>query len=152
MAEAAASNHGEDFQRCWQLFEAEIQNYAGDDPLDLWDRFIQWAEPLLPPTEKDLLVSVFEKLVKNFMNVKKYSNDPRYINYLLKLINCSTTPLEFCNYMYGQGIGHKISCVPTLLGQRNLRWKGKVWMADSVFQKGIQKFCRTIGYVAPQYG
>ncbi|XP_072912059.1 mitotic checkpoint serine/threonine-protein kinase BUB1 [Hemitrygon akajei] len=146
----AASSIREDFRRCWQQFEAEIQSYAGDDPLDLWDRFIQWAEPLLPPTEKDELVSVLEKLVKNFMNVKKYSNDPRYVNYLLKLINCSTTPLEFFNYMDGQGIGTK-SAAFYLAWAEVLEMNGNALMANSILQKGIQNSAEPLDLLVHHY-
>ncbi|XP_072102981.1 mitotic checkpoint serine/threonine-protein kinase BUB1 isoform X2 [Mobula birostris] len=146
----AASGLREDFQRCWQQFEAKLQSYAGDDPLDLWDRFIQWAEPLLPPTEKDELVSVLEKLVKNFMNVKKYSNDPRYVNYLLKLINCSTTPLEFFNYMDDQGIGTK-SAAFYLAWAELLEMKGNALMANSILQKGIQNSAEPLDILVHQY-
>ncbi|XP_078256403.1 mitotic checkpoint serine/threonine-protein kinase BUB1 isoform X2 [Rhinoraja longicauda] len=139
-----------DFQRCWRQFEIMIQSYTGDDPLAPWDRFIQWVEPLLPPTEKDLLVSVFEKLVKNFMNDKRYSNDPRYINYFLKLINCSTTPLEFFDYMHGHGIGTK-SAAFYLAWAEVLEMKGNVSMADSVFHRAIENSAQPLEMLLHQY-
>ncbi|XP_048452814.1 mitotic checkpoint serine/threonine-protein kinase BUB1 isoform X1 [Rhincodon typus] len=140
-----------DFQECWQMFEAKVQSYAGDDPLDLWDRFIQWIEPLLPPTEKDVLVSVLEKLVKNFMSDKKYSNDPRYVNYWLKLISCSTTPLDFYNYMYSQEVGIK-SAALYLAWANVLEMKGNFQIADSIFQKGIQNSAEPVDMLIHHYG
>ncbi|XP_041044229.1 mitotic checkpoint serine/threonine-protein kinase BUB1 [Carcharodon carcharias] len=140
-----------DFQECWQMFEAKIQSYAGDDPLDLWDRFLQWAEPLLPPAEKGILVSVLERLVKNFMDDKKYYNDPRYINYWLKLINCSTTPLDFYNYMYNQGVGIK-SAALYLAWAQVLEMKGNFQIADSIFQKGIQNVAEPVDMLIHHYG
>ncbi|XP_067841186.1 mitotic checkpoint serine/threonine-protein kinase BUB1 [Heptranchias perlo] len=137
-----------DFQQCWQMFEAKIQSYTGDDPLDLWDRFIQWAEPLL--YEKDVLVSVLERLVKNFMGDKKYSNDPRYVNYWLKLINCSTTPLDFYNYMYSQEVGTK-SAALYLAWAEVLEVKGNIQIADSIFQKGIQNSAEPVDMLLHQY-
>ncbi|XP_072407526.1 mitotic checkpoint serine/threonine-protein kinase BUB1 [Chiloscyllium punctatum] len=140
-----------DFQETWQMFEAKIQSYAGNDPLDLWDRFMQWIEPLLPPTEKDILVSVLEKLVKNFIGDKKYSNDPRYVNYWLKLINCSTTPLDFYNYMYSQEIGIK-SAALYLAWANALEMKGNFQIADSIFQKGIQHSAEPVDMLIHHYG
>uniref|UniRef100_UPI00398F021D mitotic checkpoint serine/threonine-protein kinase BUB1 isoform X2 n=1 Tax=Pristiophorus japonicus TaxID=55135 RepID=UPI00398F021D len=136
-----------DLQQCWQMFEAEIQSYVGDDPLDLWDRFIQWIDPLLPPADK---VSVLERLVKNFMDDNKYSNDPRYVNYWLKLINCSTTPLDFYSYMYSQGVGTK-SAALYLAWAQVLEVKGNVQIADSIFQKGIQNSAEPLDMLLHQY-
>ncbi|XP_072356169.1 mitotic checkpoint serine/threonine-protein kinase BUB1 isoform X1 [Scyliorhinus torazame] len=153
----AAASEGEaaigsrDFQECWQMFEAKIKSYAGDDPLDVWDRFIQWAELLLPPTEEGVLVSVLERLVKNFMDEKKYYNDPRYVNYWLKLINCSTTPLDFYNYMYSRGIGIKSAAV-YLAWAQVLEMKGNFQTADSIFQKGIHNSAEPMDMLMHHHG
>ncbi|XP_067883628.1 mitotic checkpoint serine/threonine-protein kinase BUB1 [Heterodontus francisci] len=149
--EPVGSRGSMDFQECWQMFEAKIQSYAGEDPLDLWDRFMQWAEASLPPTEREVLVSVLERLVKSFMDDEKYSNDPRYINYWLKLINCSTTPLDFYNYMYSQGIGTK-SAALYLAWAQVLEMKGNVQIADSIFQKGIQNSAEPVDTLICHYG
>ncbi|XP_078068429.1 mitotic checkpoint serine/threonine-protein kinase BUB1 isoform X2 [Mustelus asterias] len=149
--EAAAIGSNMDFEECWQMFEAKVQSYVGNDPLDLWDRFIQWAEPLLPPTEKGVLISVLERLVKNFMDDKKYSNDPRYVNYWLKLINCSTTPLDFYNFMYSQGIGIK-SAAFYLAWAQELEMKDDFQIADSIFEKGIQNSAQPVDMLIHHHG
>ncbi|XP_069743779.1 mitotic checkpoint serine/threonine-protein kinase BUB1 [Narcine bancroftii] len=135
----------------FRLFEAKIQSYAGDDPLDLWVRFVQWAEPRLLPAEKDVLISLMEKIVNNFRNDKKYSNDQRYIHCWLKLINNSTTPLEFFNHMYEQEIGTKLALF-YLAWAEVLEKKGKVSIADRVFQKGIQNAAQPQSMLLHQYG
>uniref|UniRef100_A0A4W3J5S1 Mitotic checkpoint serine/threonine-protein kinase BUB1 n=1 Tax=Callorhinchus milii TaxID=7868 RepID=A0A4W3J5S1_CALMI len=133
-----------------QSFEAEIQNYTGDDPLDMWDRFLQWAEQVIPPAEKDVLVSMSERLVKNFMNTEKYFNDPRYISYWLKLVNHSTDSFDFYNYMYTRGIGTQ-SAAFYLAWAHGFETQGSFQAADGIFRKGIENSAKPVDMFLHHY-
>ncbi|KAF7252452.1 Mitotic checkpoint serine/threonine-protein kinase BUB1 [Varanus komodoensis] len=70
-----------------QMFEACIQNYSGDDPLDPWYRYFQWVEEM-PETEErqNYLLQLLERLVKTFLNYERYHHDTRLISCCVKFV------------------------------------------------------------------
>ncbi|NXS43526.1 BUB1 kinase, partial [Balaeniceps rex] len=118
-------------------FEAQIQNYQGTDPLDPWDRYVQWIEGCLPLQEKqNRLPSLLEQLVKMFLSDKRYHQDSRFVNYCIKLAEFITSPCQYFDYLYGQGIGAKASNFYVAWAQQLLN-EGNVQCAGAVLQKGL---------------
>ncbi|XP_063299736.1 mitotic checkpoint serine/threonine-protein kinase BUB1 [Pelobates fuscus] len=126
-----------DLQSCVQLFEAHIQTYKGDDPLDLWERYVQWAEQALPPQEKRNILCLLERLVKNFIGDKRYSSDERYLKHCFKFAESMADPTPFFEYMHNQGIGHRSAPLYVIWAQQ-LEAKGDVQSANKLFQMGFQ--------------
>ena len=95
-----------------RMFEAHMQNYKGSDPLGEWERlafsvflsfkqatcclenkyypyfssYMQWVEDNFPEN-KEYLTTLLERLMKEFLDKKKYHSDPRFINYCLKFVS-----------------------------------------------------------------
>ncbi|KAK6297276.1 hypothetical protein J4Q44_G00318590 [Coregonus suidteri] len=61
-----------------QSFEESLSNYTGDDPLDPWDRFIEYLEKRLPAEDSKGMSLVLDRLVQRFLQEERYSNDIRY--------------------------------------------------------------------------
>ncbi|XP_039556633.1 mitotic checkpoint serine/threonine-protein kinase BUB1 beta-like, partial [Passer montanus] len=74
-----------------QEFEAEIRFYSGDDPLDVWERYIRWTEQAFPGGGKDgNLSAVLERAVQALHGQQRYYKDLRYLNLWLKFRPRST--------------------------------------------------------------
>ncbi|KFU98763.1 Mitotic checkpoint serine/threonine-protein kinase BUB1, partial [Pterocles gutturalis] len=118
-------------------YEAQIQNYRGSDPLEPWDRYAQWVEGCLPLQEKQTrLPGLLEQLVKVFLSDKRYHQDPRFVNHCIKLAEFITSPCQYFEYLYGQGVGAKASHLYIAWAQQLVN-DGNVQCAGAVLQKGL---------------
>ncbi|NWQ72362.1 BUB1 kinase, partial [Neopipo cinnamomea] len=118
-------------------YEAQIRNYRGPDPLEPWDRYAQWAEGCLPVQEKQSLwPRLLEELVKMFLGDTRYQQDPRFVNYCIKLVEFISSPGQYFEYLHGQGIGAKSSDF-YVAWARQLASEGNMQGAGVVLQKGL---------------
>ncbi|XP_031463095.1 mitotic checkpoint serine/threonine-protein kinase BUB1 beta isoform X2 [Phasianus colchicus] len=122
-----------------QEFESEIRFYSGDDPLDVWDRYIKWTEQTFPQGGKESnLSAVLERAVKALNKQQRYYQDPRYLSLWLKFGNCCNEPLDLYSYLHSQEIG-------TTLAQLYITWaeeleaRGSFKKADIIFQEGLNR-------------
>ncbi|XP_057577630.1 mitotic checkpoint serine/threonine-protein kinase BUB1 beta isoform X3 [Hippopotamus amphibius kiboko] len=122
-----------------RAFESEIRFYAGNDPLDVWDRYISWTEQNYPQGGKESNMStLLERAVEALQGEKRYYNDPRFLSLWLKLGHLCNEPLDMYSYLHNQGIG--IS-----LAQFYISWaeeyeaRENFKKADLIFQEGIQQ-------------
>ncbi|NWY57320.1 BUB1 kinase, partial [Chionis minor] len=100
-------------------------------------RYMRWVEGCLPLQEKqDRLPGLLEQLVKMFLSDKKYHQDPRFVSYCVKLAEFITSPCQYFDYLYGQGIGVKASNFYVAWAQQLVN-EGNVQHAGVVLQKGL---------------
>ncbi|KAF5893676.1 mitotic checkpoint serine/threonine-protein kinase BUB1 beta, partial [Clarias magur] len=123
-----------------QAYELELRMYDGDDPLDVWDRYMKWIEQTYPQGGKESgLTILLERAVMKFTEEKKYYNDSRYIDLWIKFAENSSDPLDVYRYMQAQGIG-------TMQASFYIAWseeyekRGNPRLADNIFQEGLK--CR----------
>ncbi|MCJ8737040.1 hypothetical protein PDJAM_G00019180 [Pangasius djambal] len=121
-----------------QAYELELRMYDGDDPLDVWDRYIKWIEQTYPQGGKESgLTVLLERAVMKFTEEKKYHNDSRYVDLWIKFTESCSDPLDIYRYMQAQGIG-------TMQASFYIAWseeyekRGNSRMADSIFQEGLK--------------
>ncbi|XP_058021066.1 mitotic checkpoint serine/threonine-protein kinase BUB1 [Ahaetulla prasina] len=134
-----------------QKFEAHIQNYRGNDPFDPWYRYFQWLEGMSEAEGKqNYLSSLLERLVKTFLNDKRYHDDMRFINCCVKFADFIDNPNQFFDYMYSQGVGNKSSILYISWAQQ-LGGQGNVPQARIVIQRGIQNEAQPIEKLHHQY-
>ncbi|XP_007480101.2 mitotic checkpoint serine/threonine-protein kinase BUB1 beta isoform X2 [Monodelphis domestica] len=121
-----------------RAFESEIRFYTGDDPLDVWVRYINWTEQNFPQGGKESNMStLLERAVEALQEERRYYNDPRFLSLWLKLGRLCNEPLDMYSYLHSQGIG--IS-----LAQFYISWaeeyeaKENYKKADLIFQEGFQ--------------
>ncbi|KAG8439977.1 hypothetical protein GDO86_005953 [Hymenochirus boettgeri] len=121
-----------------QTFELELRFYSGDDPLDVWDRYIKWAEQAFPQGGKESnLCILLERAVKIFHEEKRYYNDLRYVTICLKFANFCSEPLDLYSYLHSQGIGISQALL-YITWAEELEARGNYKKADSIFQEGMQ--------------
>ncbi|NWW95561.1 BUB1B kinase, partial [Rhynochetos jubatus] len=120
-------------------FESEIRFYAGDDPLDVWDRYIKWTEQTFPQGGKESnLAAILERAVKALNEQQRYYKDPRYLNLWLKFGNCCNEPLDLYRYLHSQEIGTTLALLYITWAEA-LEARGSFKKADLIFQEGLQR-------------
>ncbi|XP_009080371.1 PREDICTED: mitotic checkpoint serine/threonine-protein kinase BUB1 beta [Acanthisitta chloris] len=121
-----------------QEFESEIRFYSGDDPLDVWDRYIKWTEQTFPQGGKDgNLAAILERAVKALYEQQRYYKDPRYLRLWLKFGNYCTEPLDLYSYLRSQEIGTSLALL-YITWAEVLEDRGSFKKADLIFQEGLQ--------------
>uniref|UniRef100_H0ZA60 BUB1 mitotic checkpoint serine/threonine kinase B n=1 Tax=Taeniopygia guttata TaxID=59729 RepID=H0ZA60_TAEGU len=122
-----------------QEFEAEIRFYCGDDPLDVWERYIKWTEQAFPGGGKDgNLAAVLERAVQALHGQQRYYKDPRYLNLWLKFGDCCNEPLDLYGYLHSQEIGTTLAPLYITWAEA-LEARGSFRKADLIFQEGLQR-------------
>uniref|UniRef100_A0A8C3B8E4 Mitotic checkpoint serine/threonine-protein kinase BUB1 beta n=1 Tax=Cairina moschata TaxID=8855 RepID=A0A8C3B8E4_CAIMO len=122
-----------------QEFESEIRFYSGDDPLDVWDRYIKWTEQTFPQGGKESnLSAVLERAVRALNEEKRYYKDPRYLNLWLKFGNCCNEPLDLYSYLHSQEIGTTLALL-YITWAEELEARGSFKKADLIFQEGLNR-------------
>ncbi|NXX96615.1 BUB1B kinase, partial [Centropus bengalensis] len=120
-------------------FESEIRFYSGDDPLDVWDRYVRWTEQSFPQGGKESnLAAILERAVKALNNQQRYYKDPRYLNLWLKFGNFCNEPLDLYSYLHSQEIGTTLALL-YITWAEVLEARGNFKKADIIFQEGLQR-------------
>ncbi|KAM6069413.1 mitotic checkpoint serine/threonine-protein kinase BUB1 beta isoform 2-T2 [Theristicus caerulescens] len=122
-----------------QEFESAIRFYSGDDPLDVWDRYIKWTEQTFPQGGKESnLAAILERAVKALNEQQRYYKDPRYLNIWLKFGNYCNEPLDLYSYLHSQEIGTTLALL-YITWAEVLEARGSFKKADLIFQEGLQR-------------
>ncbi|XP_034624908.1 mitotic checkpoint serine/threonine-protein kinase BUB1 beta [Trachemys scripta elegans] len=138
LAQQETSSHTA-IQQQKQEFESEIRFYSGDDPLDVWDRYIKWTEQTFPQGGKESnLSAVLERAVKALNEQQRYYKDPRYLNLWLKFGNYCSEPLDLYSYLHSQEIGTSLALFYITWAEA-LEARGSYKKADLIFQEGLQR-------------
>ncbi|XP_011835920.1 PREDICTED: mitotic checkpoint serine/threonine-protein kinase BUB1 isoform X3 [Mandrillus leucophaeus] len=132
-----------------QMLEAHMQSYKGNDPLGEWERYIQWVEENFPEN-KEYLITLLEHLMKEFLDKKKYHNDPRFINYCLKFAEYNSDLHQFFEFLYNRGIG-TLSSLLYITWAGHLEAQGELQHASAVLQRGIQNQAEPRQLLQQQY-
>lgn len=123
-----------------QAFESELRMYNGDDPLDVWDRYVKWTEQTFPKGGKEShLAMLLERAVTLFTEEKKYHNDTRYIDLWIKFAENCPEPLEIYRYMQAQRIGVTQASFYIAWSEEFER-QGNSRRADNIYQEGFNNF------------
>uniref|UniRef100_A0A8C3RMQ8 BUB1 N-terminal domain-containing protein n=1 Tax=Chelydra serpentina TaxID=8475 RepID=A0A8C3RMQ8_CHESE len=138
LAQQETSSHTA-IQQQKQEFESEIRFYSGDDPLDVWDRYIKWTEQTFPQGGKESnLSAVLERAVKALNEQQRYYKDPRYLSLWLKFGNYCSEPLDLYSYLHSQEIGTSLALFYITWAEA-LEARGSYKKADLIFQEGLQR-------------
>ncbi|XP_068436635.1 mitotic checkpoint serine/threonine-protein kinase BUB1 beta [Clinocottus analis] len=122
-----------------QAFESELRIYEGDDPLDVWDRYINWTEQTFPQGGKEShLGTLLERAVTKFTEEKKYHEDPRYVELWIKFAKNCPEPMDIYRYMQAQGIGVTQASL-YIAWSEEYEDQGNCRKADMVYQEGFKK-------------
>ncbi|XP_076785597.1 mitotic checkpoint serine/threonine-protein kinase BUB1 beta isoform X2 [Arvicanthis niloticus] len=134
-----------------RAFEAEIRFYSGNDPLDVWDRYINWTEQNYPQGGKESNMSMLlERAIEALQGERRYYSDPRFLSLWIKLGHLCNEPLDMYSYLQSQGIG-------VSLAQFYISWaeeyeaRENFKKADMVFQEGIERKAEPLDRLQSQH-
>ncbi|XP_010887838.2 mitotic checkpoint serine/threonine-protein kinase BUB1 beta [Esox lucius] len=123
-----------------QAYELELRRFTGDDPLEVWDRYLKWTLQTYPERGKESgLKDLLERAVQQLSGDNKYYNDPRYVSLWIMLAQNSLDPLEMFSYMQARGIGLTQAALYIAWAEEYMR-QGNFQKADAIFQEGLK--CR----------
>ncbi|KAM9798303.1 mitotic checkpoint serine/threonine-protein kinase BUB1 [Neosynchiropus ocellatus] len=116
-------------------FEGSLDSYTGDDPLDLWDRFVEYLEK--KQTERAGMWQVFDRLVERFLDVEQYANDVRFVNYCIRCADYYAEPAALFSHVFRRGVGTRTASF-YLAWAHDLEQKGLREQADAVYKKAVE--------------
>ncbi|XP_072425350.1 mitotic checkpoint serine/threonine-protein kinase BUB1 beta [Chiloscyllium punctatum] len=121
-----------------QAFETEIRFYSGNDPLDVWDRYIKWTEQTFPHGGTDSNhLALLERALKLFLKDDRYYSDLRYLGHWLKFVDYCTDPLEMFDFLNSKGIGVSHAALYVAWAER-FELLGNTKKAEAILQEGIR--------------
>ncbi|XP_020942705.1 mitotic checkpoint serine/threonine-protein kinase BUB1 isoform X1 [Sus scrofa] len=136
-------------ENVFQMFEAHMQSYKGDDPLGEWESYVRWVEENFPEN-KEYLTTLLEHLMKEFLDKKRYHSDPRFINYCLKFAEYNSDLHQFFEFLHNHGVG--IRSAPLYIAWAgHLEGQGEWQQASTVFHRGIQNQAEPRELLQQQY-
>ncbi|XP_051730870.1 LOW QUALITY PROTEIN: mitotic checkpoint serine/threonine-protein kinase BUB1 [Ctenopharyngodon idella] len=139
-----------DINSYFQAFELSVRSYAGDDPLDPWDKFVQFLESKLSLEERKGLSVVLERIVQTFLQDERYHNDPRYVTHCVRFANFYSDPIEVYSRLHGRGVG-------TQTAELYIDWahqfekRGQLSQAEMVYQRAVENKAQPQDGVLQQY-
>ncbi|XP_066552942.1 mitotic checkpoint serine/threonine-protein kinase BUB1 [Amia ocellicauda] len=133
-----------------QQFEASIGSYTGDDPLELWDRYVAFLEENTPAQERRNISPVLDRLVHKFIDQKRYANDVRYVNYCIQCASYYSEPINVYSYIYGQGVGTRAAALYLAWAQQ-FEMLGQLQQAEAVYQRAVENQAEPADMVLQQY-
>ncbi|EGG16886.1 putative protein serine/threonine kinase [Cavenderia fasciculata] len=120
-------------------FEKAIQEYKGEDPLDLWTKYVKWIQQSYPGGNmKSELLVLLQRCNNLFVKSDQYKNDMRYLRLWLIYADMCREPIEIFNYLEVHGIGSQLSL---LYEAKAIIYENKTNypLADQSYQLGIQR-------------
>ncbi|XP_069371690.1 mitotic checkpoint serine/threonine-protein kinase BUB1 isoform X2 [Paralichthys olivaceus] len=139
-----------DFSAYLQSFESRLSSYSGDDPLDPWDKFVEYLEQRLPADGDSGISVVFDSLVQRFLNVEQYANDIRYVNYCIKCASYYSDPIALYSHVFSKGIGTRSAALYMAWAQQ-FEQRGLNEQADAVYQKAVENQAQPVDTVLHEY-
>ncbi|XP_055042619.2 mitotic checkpoint serine/threonine-protein kinase BUB1 isoform X1 [Misgurnus anguillicaudatus] len=139
-----------DIASYFQAFESSVCNYVGDDPLDPWDKFVEFLESRLSVEERTGLSVVLDRLVQTFLQDERYHNDLRYVTHCIKCAGFHSDPVEVYSCLHSQGVG-------TQIAELYMDWahqcekKGLNHQAEAVYQRALHSKAQPQDLVLQQY-
>ncbi|KAL9952708.1 hypothetical protein ACROYT_G040000 [Oculina patagonica] len=130
-------------------FEAQIRTYEGQDPLDIWYRYIVWTGENFPKGGKDL-GSLIERCISTFRDDERYKNDERYAKVWLRYTDICTEPMDIFNYMHSQQVCSGLALFYESWAQL-LENIGDYHKADEVFNLGINRNAQPLDRLRKQH-
>ncbi|XP_066534081.1 mitotic checkpoint serine/threonine-protein kinase BUB1 [Hoplias malabaricus] len=133
-----------------QGFEASMSSYSGDDPLDPWDRFVDFVDSRLSCEDSSALCVVLERLVQTFLKEKRYHNDPRFIRHCIRCASYYPEPLKLYSSVYGCGVGTRAAALYVAWAQQ-LEAQGQFSEAEQVLLRALENRAEPLDIVQNQY-
>ncbi|XP_053347178.1 mitotic checkpoint serine/threonine-protein kinase BUB1 isoform X2 [Clarias gariepinus] len=139
-----------DVQFYLQRFESGMSSYTGDDPLDSWDKFVDFLDSRLPPEERSKVCMVLERLVQTFLQDKRYHNDLRFINHCIRCASYQPDPVRVYGQVHGCGVGTRSAALYIGWAQQ-CEGRSLILQAEQVYQRALENRAEPHDTLQTQY-
>ena len=121
-----------------RALELAIMSYEGNDPLDLWNRYIQWVEENYPQGGKEGdLLTILEKCLEKLKDSTQYRSDHRLLDIYLRYLDLTDNNVEWFQMLYAGGYFHQL-CTFYINWADKLEVSLNYKEATRVYQLGLQ--------------
>ncbi|XP_047184547.1 mitotic checkpoint serine/threonine-protein kinase BUB1 isoform X2 [Scophthalmus maximus] len=93
---------------------------------------------------------VFDSLVQRFLNVERYANDIRYVNYCIKCASYYSDPVALYAHVFSKGVGTRSAALYVAWAQQ-LEQRGANDQADALYQKATENQAQPADAVLHEY-
>lgn len=118
-------------------WENVINCYRGNDPLNLWFRYICWLEQNIHIDTENQFRKSLEQCLAMFENYEGYKNDPRLIKLWIKYIDMQANQPQLYQMLYQRGIGVHLAAF-YIAWAHYYDSAGAFKQAESIFNLGLQ--------------
>ncbi|CAL8315659.1 unnamed protein product [Merluccius merluccius] len=142
-----SKHYGAEKQRS---FENSLSSYCGDDPLDPWDRFVEYLGKRVAPDAAAAMLFVLNRLVERFLHEERYANDVRYVNHCIRCASYYAEPVSMYAYVYGKGVGTRAAPLYVAWAQQ-FEQSGAQEQAEAVYQRAVENQAQPSDAVLHEY-
>ncbi|KAK0150127.1 Mitotic checkpoint serine/threonine-protein kinase BUB1 [Merluccius polli] len=131
-------------------FENSLSSYCGDDPLDPWDRFVEYLGKRVASDDAAAMLFVLNRLVERFLHEERYANDVRYVNHCITCASYYAEPVSMYAYVYGKGVGTRAAPLYVAWAQQ-FEQSGAQEQAEAVYQRAVENQAQPSDAVLHEY-
>ncbi|KAG2308948.1 hypothetical protein Bca52824_028696 [Brassica carinata] len=129
----------------------EIDEYDGDDPLSPWIKCVKWVQEAFPPGgECSGLLVIYEQCVRKFWHSERYKDDLRYLKVWLEYAEHCADAEVIYKFLEVNDIG-KTHALYYIAYALHMEFKGKVKMANEIFNLGISRNAKPMEKLSDAY-
>ena len=126
------------FEEASREWEEKLAGYAGDDPLELWDEYIKWAQQNATSDKlAEQLVGLLQRCTRKFQASEQYKDDPRYLRIWIKYIDTVADPADIFEFLEANRIGTGLALFYT-------SWALVLELKKSMYAEAYQKLDQAI--------
>uniref|UniRef100_A0A665VRW5 BUB1 mitotic checkpoint serine/threonine kinase n=2 Tax=Echeneis naucrates TaxID=173247 RepID=A0A665VRW5_ECHNA len=93
---------------------------------------------------------VFDTLVQKFLNVERYADDIRYVNYCIKCASYYSDPIALYSHIFNKGVGTRSAALYVAWAQQ-FEQRGLNEQANAVYQKAVENQAQPVDTVLHEY-
>ncbi|XP_077442887.1 mitotic checkpoint serine/threonine-protein kinase BUB1 [Stigmatopora argus] len=138
-----------DVASCLKAFESSLGSYAGDDPLDVWLKFVDYLDGTLAPGG-DGISTVLDRLLQTFLGAERYAEDIRFVRLCVRCAAYCSEPEAFFQYILSKGTGTRTATL-YLAWAQHLERQHRKEEADAVYRKALENRAQPAGDLAREY-
>ncbi|XP_051909313.1 mitotic checkpoint serine/threonine-protein kinase BUB1 isoform X2 [Hippocampus zosterae] len=139
-----------DVASCLQVFESSFSSYTGDDPLDVWLKFVEYLDQSLPEAGSSEMSVVLDRLLQNFLSVERYANDARFVNACIRCAAYYPEPINLFHHIFSQGVGTTTAAL-YVAWARCFERKAMTEEADAVYRQAVENRARPAESLMREY-
>eukprot|EP00873_Tetraselmis_striata_P034415 jgi/Tetstr1/454679/TSEL_041568.t1 len=122
-----------------RAFWKEIAEYDGEDPLEVWLRFVKWVQQTFTAGgHQSELVPLLERCTRELQGREEYREDVRYLRVWLQYADCLPEPRDVFNFLRVNNIGQGFSMYYESHATY-LELRGNFKRAEDVYTDGINR-------------